>query len=65
MSMSTRRRSTRTNRRPPIRNIKESTPIGTDPVLEYSYIRRDLIRVLSIGGGLIGLMIILAILNVF
>jgi hypothetical protein len=63
--MSTRRRSSRANRRPPIRNIKESTPIGADPLLEYRYIRHDLIRILSIGGGLLLLMIVLAVLNVF
>ncbi|MBA3469806.1 MAG: hypothetical protein H0T53_09190 [Herpetosiphonaceae bacterium] len=65
MSMSTRRRSTRANRRPPIRNIKESNPIGADPLLEYRYIRRDLVRILAIGGGLLAIMIVLAVLNVF
>ncbi len=63
MSMSTRRRSSRANRRPPIRNIKESTPIGADPLLEYRFIRRDLVRILAIGGGLIALMVVLATLN--
>ncbi len=63
MSMSTRRRSSRANRRPPIRNIKESAPIGADPLLEYSFIRRDLVRILAIGGGLLLLMVILAVLN--
>ena len=65
MSYTTRRRSSRANRRSPLRNIKESTPIGADPLVEYSYIRRDLVRILIIGGGLIAIMIVLAVLNVF
>ena len=63
MSMSTRRRSSRANRRPPIRNIKESAPIGADPLLEYRFIRRDLIRIITLGGGLLALMVVLAVLN--
>ncbi|HYF61646.1 MAG TPA: hypothetical protein VD886_02465 [Herpetosiphonaceae bacterium] len=65
MSMSNRPRSTRAKRRAPIRNIKQSNPAGLDYSLEYTYIRRDLIRILSIGFGLIGFMIVLAVLNVF
>ena len=65
MSMSQRRRSTRAKRRPVIRNIKESNPVGIDYSMEYRFIRRDLTRILLIGGGLIAIMIILAVLNVF
>lgn len=65
MSMAPRRRSTRANRRPPIRNLKDSNPGGLDHTLEYTYIRRDLLRILGIGGGLIAVMIVLAIANVF
>lgn len=65
MSMSNRPRSTRAKRRSPIRNIKQSNPAGLDYSLEYTYIRRDLIRILSIGFGLIGIMVVLAVLNVF
>lgn len=63
--MTIQRRSTRARRRPPIRNIKQSSIIGIDPTLEYRYIRADLTRILLIGGGLIAVMIVLAILNVF
>lgn len=65
MTTSNRRRSTRARRRPAIRNIKASTVTGMDPVREYGYIRHDLIRILSIGGALIALMIVLAVLNIF
>ena len=65
MSMEQRRRSTRTTRRPPIRNLKESTPTGVSPVLEYSYIQRDVLRVLLMGGGLVLAMVLLAVANVF
>ncbi|MBP8251497.1 MAG: hypothetical protein KAX40_03975 [Herpetosiphon sp.] len=63
--MSTSNRSTRARRRPPIRNIKPSSVTGIDPTLEYRYIREDLTRILLIGFGLIVLMIILAVLNIF
>ena len=65
MAMSNRPRSTRAKRRSPIRNIKQSNPAGLDFSMEYKYIRHDLIRILAIGGGLIAIMIVLAVLNVF
>ena len=60
--MTLRRRSTRANRRAPIRRIPVSSPSGMDPQTEYIYIRQDLIRILVIGAILLGLMIILAVI---
>ena len=65
MSMNSRRRSSRANRRAPIRPIKTSNPAGLDPVIEYKSIREDLVRILIVGGALIALMIVLAIVNPF
>ncbi len=56
----TPRRSTRARRRPPIRPLKPSNPAGIDPAIEYSFIRQDLVRILSIGAILLVLMIVLA-----
>ena len=58
--MTLRRRSTRANRRAPIRRIPSSNPSGIDPQMEYVYIRQDLMRILVIGGILFALMIALS-----
>lgn len=63
--MTINRRSTRARRRPPIRNIKTSSSAGMNPDVEYIYIRHDLIRIILMGGGLLALMVVLAVLNVF
>ncbi len=63
--MTINRRSTRARRRSPIRNIKASTSTGINPDVEYIYIRHDLVRIILMGGGLLAIMVVLAVLNVF
>jgi hypothetical protein len=63
---SRRRRSSRpANRRLASNIIASSAPATIDRSREYAFIRRDLVRILIYGGGLIAIMVVLNIAGVF